>query len=110
MFDEKTKALLDDPKYKGEGCISWTFYEDDSDFDGNDWEYHYMFDPENSEKLKALMFSDGKYKTMREWIEANFKDLERGSDFREFCQKNDIHGLEWVHEEYAGGCDHAKEF
>ena len=110
MLDEKTKMLLDDPKYDEEGVFKWTFYEDDSDFNGNDWEYHYWFDAENAAKLKALILADDKYTSMGDWIRNNIKDQELGSDLRTFCEANGIHGLKWVHEEYAGGCDYADEF
>ncbi len=90
--------------------LQWTFYEDDSDYNGDDFEYTYYFDEENSEKLRQLMFSDGRYGSVREWMKANVRDQETGSDFQSFCIRNGIHGEREVYEDYPGGVHYTEDF
>ena len=98
--------------YVGNNGFHCTFYEDESEFDGNDFEYIFMFDIENAEKLRAAMSAGGtiSYADMHQWIKDNIRDQETGSDFRFFCVEHDIHGIRWVHEDYPEGINYVDEF
>lgn len=56
------------------------------------------------------MFSDGKYKSAGEWMQANVRDQECGSDFMMYCIDHGIQGFREVYEDYPGGIYYIQEF
>ena len=99
-----------DKRYWEDGAFRWTFYEDDSEFNGDDFEYTFFFDPENYQKLKKIILSDGRYSSTADWIRGEIHNQETGYDFMEFCKEHDIHGLRDVHEDYPAGVNYTIEF
>ena len=93
-----------------EDTFRWRFYEDDSEFDGNDFEYTFYLDAENAAKLRALMFADGQYRSTEEWMQANVRDQKFGHGFEKYCIDHDIHGVREVYEDYPGGINYYREF
>ena len=95
-----------DQRFFEEGTFHKSFYEDDSGFDGHDYEYTFYFDRENSELLKQIILEDGRHDSISNWIKNEVSDQESGYDFMTFCKEHDIHGIRKVHEDYPGGVNY----
>ena len=91
-------------------CI--TFYEFDSEWNGDDFEYYYNLDSENAELfLKQIPHVDEDEKTnIQEWLVNNVRCDGIGLDMLDKWIEMGLHGSERVWEDYPGGVSYTKEF
>lgn len=94
-----------DIRLREDDGLSIVFYEYDSEFDGNDFEYRYLLDPANKEKfLKGIPRNYDDVKTdIEEWLVKNINCEGFGWDLREKWVQMGLHGTRIVWEDYPGG-------
>ena len=88
-----------------QGSLTISFYEDDSDFNGNDFEYRYSLDAESTELfLKKIPHrNDDAKKDVGEWLKENVKCDGFGYDLLEMWSRMGLHGSHLVREDFPGG-------
>ena len=87
-------------------------YEDDSEFDGNDFEYRYSLDADNATAFMNMIphpYSDMKT-NIEEWLCENGLCKELGSDLQRKWLQMGLHGSHVVYEDYPGGIDREEAF
>ena len=92
--------------------IHITFYEDDSAWNGDDFEYQFHLDSENAELfLKQIPHIDEDEKTnIQEWLVNNVYCDGTGLDMLGRWIEMGLHGSERVWEDYPGGVSYTREF
>ena len=86
------------------GNLTVIFYEDDSAFNGNDFEYSYSLDAENADLfLKKIPHrNEDAKKDVGEWLKENVKCDGLGHDLQELWSRMGLHGSHLVREDYPG--------
>ncbi len=105
-FRNRFRSLYDN------GELSIIFYEDDSGFDGNDFEYRYSLYA-GSTNAFLQMISHGrsdKKSNIEEWLTDNIHCDGSGIDLLEKWIEMGLHGNYVVWEDYPGGIYRAEEF
>ena len=105
--ESRRKVMLSDISVSlyENGELRVIFYEDDSDFDGNDFEYRYSLDA-NSAKLFVQMIPSvwaDKKTDIEEWLIDNIHCDGIGGDLQEKWVQMGLHGRHVVWEDYPGG-------
>lgn len=99
-------------RLKDDGSLTIIFYEYDSEFDGNDFEYIYSLDAENTGLFLKQIYSpwaDNKI-NIEEWMVKNVNCNGFGSDLKEKWIQMGLHGTYTVFEDYPGGIHRKEEF
>ena len=94
------------------GALAITFYENDSDFDGNDFRYTYCLDAGNAAGfLKRIprVYADAKT-NVEEWLIANVDCEGIGGDLLRAWVRMGLRGTRRVREDYPGGIDREEAF
>lgn len=105
-YSARRKVKLRDVSIrKRDDGLSIVFYEDDSDFDGNDFEYTYSLDTGNTEVfLENIPRSYRETQVnIEEWMVGNVRCDDYGWDLREKWIQMGLHGTRIVREDYPGG-------
>ncbi len=92
--------------------LSIVFHEDDSDFDGNDFEYRYCLDADNAAIfLKQIphVYADTKT-NVEEWLIAKVDCEGIGGDLLQTWIQMGLHGSHQVWEDHPGGIDQEEAF
>ena len=88
-----------------DGSLRIVFYEDESEFDGNDFEYWYSLDAGNTalflERVPSR-YGDQKIE-IEEWLLENIDCGGIGGDLQEKWMQMGLHGSHVVYEDYPGG-------
>ena len=88
------------------------FYEYDSEFNGNDFEYRYSLDADNADAFLNIIphqWADPKT-NIQEWLIENVDCRGRGMDLQKKWIEMGLHGT-WVDwEDYPGGIHHKGAF
>lgn len=85
--------------------LTIVFYEDDSDFDGNDFEYRYLLDADYT-NIFIKTIPQPYYEiidNIEEWLCDNIHCDGLGSDLQQQWVKMGLHGSHVVVEDYPGG-------
>ncbi len=96
----------------GGGEVIIKFYEFDSEFDGNDFEYTYYLNDINGKKLVSMIpkkWNDPVI-DLKQWICDNINCEGTGYDLRSKWTEMGLHGIRTVHEDYPGGIHRVEEF
>ena len=94
------------------GELSIVFYEDDSEFDGNDFEYRYSLDADNANSFLQMIphgWADKKT-NIEEWLIENIHCDGLGGDLQEKWVQMGLHGIHVVWEDYPGGIYREENF
>lgn len=89
-----------------------TFNEYESEFSGNDFEYRYILDAENTDKFLKMIpheWEDPKA-NIQEWMIENIEYLGRGLELQRKWIEMGLHGTNIDWEDYPGGINHKGEF
>lgn len=92
--------------------LSIVFHEDDSDFDGNDFEYTYSLDAENTAafiRMIPRIWSDPEI-NIQEWLVENIACEGIGGDLKDEWIRTGLHGKCTVWEDYPGGIYREESF
>lgn len=85
--------------------LTIVFYEDDSEFDGNDFEYRYYLDTDNAKAFISMIphpWAEIKA-NIEEWLVENVQCHGFGSDLLQKWIQMGLHGKHVVFEDYPGG-------
>ena len=98
--------------YSEQGKLTITFYEYDSEFNGNDFEYSYSLDADNTAAfLKKIPKQWADPKTnIREWLVENVDCRGHGLDLQDKWIEMGLHGESVDFEDYPGGIHHVWKF
>ena len=89
-----------------------TFNEYESEFSGNDFEYRYILDAENTDKFLKMIpheWADPEM-NIQEWMIDNIEYLGRGLELQEKWIEMGLHGTNIDWEDYPGGVNHKLDF
>ncbi len=103
--EKEDKLLYVRARLPEDGGLEIIFYEDESDFDGNDFEYRYSLDAENTDAfLKTLPHRSSDTKSdVEEWLIENINCKGIGYDLQEKWAEMGLHGRRVVWEDFPGG-------
>ena len=112
--DARREVLLKDIKVllNDSGELIIVFHEDNSRFDGNDFQYSYFLDEENKKAFIETVphrYEDDET-NIQEWLIANINYNGIGSDLREKWAEMGLHGSYVVREDYPGGIYREEKF
>ena len=96
---------------EGQG-LEIIFYEYESEFSGNDFEYRYILDAENTGKFLKMIphkWADPKI-NIQEWMIENIEYLGRGLELQRKWMDMGLHGKNVDWEDYPGGINRTIEF
>ena len=95
-----------------DGALSIVFHEDDSEFDGNDFEYRYSMDARNTEQFLKTVANKWKGRTtdIEEWLIKNINCDGMGADLMDEWIQMGLHGTRIVWEDYPGGICRKDDF
>ena len=95
-----------------DGALLIVFYEDDSDFDGNDFEYIYRLDADNAAAfLKRIpRVCAGAKNNVEEWLIENVDCEGIGGDLLQAWVRMGLHGTRQTWEDYPAGIDRTETF
>ena len=87
------------------GGLNIVFYEFDSDFDGNDFQYEYSLDSKNADMFLKMIprTPEGPKTDVEEWLIENIQCDGIGSDLKQKWFQMELHGKRIVSEDYPGG-------
>ena len=88
------------------------FNEYDSEFSGNDFEYRYLLDAENTDRFLKMIphqWADPVI-NIEEWLIENVEYLGRGLELQRKWIEMGLHGKSVDWEDYPGGIHHVLEF
>ena len=87
------------------GGLNIVFYEFDSEFDGNDFQYEYSLESNNTEMFLKMIphSSDTPTTDIEEWLIENIECDGIGRDLQQKWIKMGLHGKRAVTEDYPGG-------
>ena len=88
-----------------DNSLTIVFYEYDSEFDGNDFEYRYSLDADNATAFMNMIphpYSDMKT-NIEDWLCENVYCDGLGSDLQQKWIQMGLHGSRVVEEDYPGG-------
>lgn len=92
--------------------LTITFNEYDSEFSGNDFEYRYILDAENTDRFLKMIpheWEDPRI-NIQEWMIENIEYLGRGLELQKKWMEMGLHGKNVDWEDYPGGINHTIEF
>ena len=94
------------------GSLDIIFHEDDSEFDGNDFEYHCSLNSERTETfLKMIPHHDEDVKAnVEDWLVENGLCARLGRDLLRKWTRMGLHGNRSIWEDYPGGIYRKEEF
>lgn len=95
-----------------DGGLSITFFEDDSEFDGNDFEYIYSLDADNTARFLDKIshgWADPK-ENIKDWLADNIRFDDFGESLQRKWRGMHLHGTHVVHEDYPGGIHRESRF
>ena len=97
---------------KGGGNLMIVFYEDESEFDGNDFEYQYSLNSENTAAFlkKIPHHSEEVKENIEVWMVENGLCDWFGYDLLQKWIQMGLHGSHVVWEDYPGGIYREEEF
>lgn len=112
--EARRKVLLRDVSVRlsDSGEMSIVFYEDESEFDGNDFEYRYSLDARNGNAFLQMIphvWADKKT-NIEEWLVENVHCDRIGGDLQEKWVRMGLHGIRVVWEDYPGGIYREEKF
>lgn len=97
---------------RDDGSLSIMFLEMDSEFDGNDFEYTYSLDPDNTSLFLNKLpnrWTDKKTE-IEEWLIENIDCEGFGYDLLDKWIRMGLHGKQTVYEDYPGGIFREESF
>ena len=97
---------------RNDGGLCIVFYKDNSEFDGNDFEYRYTLDSNNT-KTFLTKLQEGwadKKTNIEEWLVKNVNCEGIGGDLQQKWIQMGLHGSHVVWEDYPGGIHREEEF
>ena len=94
-----------DVRLPNNGGLNIVFYEFDSEFDGNDFQYQYSLDSSNADKFIKMLphIYDGLMADIEEWLIENIQCEGTGLDLQQKWIQMGLHGKRIVLEDYPGG-------
>lgn len=94
-----------DVRLPNNGGLNIVFYEFDSDFDGNDFQYKYSLDSSNADKFIKMLLHiyDELMADIEEWLIENIQCDGTGLDLQQKWIQMGLHGKRVVSEDYPGG-------
>ena len=94
-----------DVRLPNNGGLNIVFYEFDSDFDGNDFQYKYSLDANNADNFLKMIPHNWSVLTtdIEEWLIENIQCDGIGSDLQQKWIQMGLHGKRVVSEDYPGG-------
>ncbi|MBR1895641.1 MAG: hypothetical protein IJ822_02540, partial [Pyramidobacter sp.] len=94
-----------DVRLPNNGGLNIVFYEFDSDFDGNDFQYKYSLDSSNADKFIKMLphIYDELMTDIEEWLIENIQCDGTGLDLQQKWIQMGLQGKRVVSEDYPGG-------
>ena len=98
--------------YSEDRNLAITFYDYDSDFNGNDFEYTYSLDADNADAFLTQIPRRWPNPTtnMKEWLIENVDCRGHGLDLQRKWIEMGLHGTNVDREDYPGGIHHTFVF
>ena len=121
MMNDQRRANVDERLYGtkvrwlGPDGLRICFFEDGSDFDGNDFDYIYSLDGVHAKRFYEMISNraegdEPEEAAFKEWLVDHVDCSGIGLDLKAEWIRRGLHGTVHVHEDYPGGIDRTETF